>query len=241
MSIPRWQAASTRRRHSCAPGAGCRGRRGSPARDAAWRCRIFHQPGGGGTDRRRLAAATGWASSSAWRRCALGMCSGMVVCPGRRSSRRWLATAAATMEHLHGLLGDAGLDHLAHQAIGHGVQVPLHLDVVVEPGAAATPLGVGVGFGRQRQQGGPLQALEQRLPAGAEMAHRPGIELDHQFADRARSVRPARTTGDGATGPAPIAAPPARPPRPWPCRAACAPAPAARRCRNAPPCPGRCG
>ena len=146
--------------------------------------RISDQPGGGGTDRRRLLQQPGGrplgvAPVRAWHVLGRGRLSRAPRAP------QVAGHPAATMEHLDGLLGDADLDHLARQAIGHGVEVPLHLDVVVEPGAAATPLGVGVGFGRQRQQGGPLQALEQRLPAGAEMAHRPGIELDHEFADRA--------------------------------------------------------
>ena len=147
------------RRRSCAPGAGCRGRRGNPARDAAWRSAGSSTKRGGGGPIAAASCSNRVGVRSAWRRCALGMCSGVVVCPGAPRTPQVAGHPAATMEQLDGLLGDAGLDHLARQAIGHGVEVPLHLDVVVEPGAAATPLGVGVGFGRQRQQGGPLQAL----------------------------------------------------------------------------------
>ncbi len=51
------------------------------------------------------------------------------------------------VEQLDGLVGDARLDYLAHQPIGHRVEVAVDLDVVVEPRPAAPPLRVGIGLG----------------------------------------------------------------------------------------------
>ena len=50
--------------------------------------------------------------------------------------------ALVAVEQLDGLIGDAGVDHLAHQAIGHGVEVSVDLDVVVHdlPPSSRTPL-----------------------------------------------------------------------------------------------------
>ncbi len=93
--------------------------------------------------------------------------------------------AVAAVEQLDALVGDAGLDDLAHQAVGHGVEVAVHLDVVVEPGPAAPPLCVGVWIGRQRQQGIALDCLEQGAAGGAQVAHRPVVQVGGQLADRA--------------------------------------------------------
>ena len=57
--------------------------------------------------------------------------------------------ADTVMEDLHGAVGDAGLHHLADQAVGHGIPMAVHLDVVVEPRPAALPLGVFERFGWQ--------------------------------------------------------------------------------------------
>jgi hypothetical protein len=56
--------------------------------------------------------------------------------------------AGTLVEQLDGLVGDAGLDDLADQAMGHGIKMAMHLDMVVEPSPAAPPLRVGIGFGR---------------------------------------------------------------------------------------------
>ena len=58
--------------------------------------------------------------------------------------------ADAAVEHLDDVLGDAHLDHLADQTRGHGVEMPAYLDVIVGSNAGAAPLGVFVGFARQR-------------------------------------------------------------------------------------------
>ena len=62
--------------------------------------------------------------------------------------RAWIAQMAGNpgtvVEQLDGLVGDAGLDGLAYQPIGNGVEMPVHLDVVVEPRPAAPPFGVGI-------------------------------------------------------------------------------------------------
>ena len=93
--------------------------------------------------------------------------------------------AGAAMEQLDGLLGDPCFDRLAHQPEGHGIPVSMQLDVVVDACATAAPLGIDVRLGRQRQQSAALGRLEQRTATGAQMAHRTGVELLDQFADRA--------------------------------------------------------
>ena len=40
--------------------------------------------------------------------------------------------AGALVEQLHRLVGDAGLDHLAHQAVGHGIEMPARVDMVIQ-------------------------------------------------------------------------------------------------------------
>ncbi len=68
-------------------------------------------------------------------------------------------------------VGDACLDYLAYQSVGHGIPMAVSLDVVVEARPAALPFGVFEGFGQQRQQGGALDRFEQRIPAEANAAH----------------------------------------------------------------------
>jgi hypothetical protein len=68
--------------------------------------------------------------------------------------------ALAAMEHLHRARRDANPHLLAHQLVRHGVVVLLDLDVVVEPELALFPLGLGVGFRRQRLERRPLQLLK---------------------------------------------------------------------------------
>lgn len=89
------------------------------------------------------------------------------------------------VEQLDGLVGDAGLDHLAHQPVRHGVEVAIHLDVVVQPRPAAPPLCIGIWLGGHIQQSAGLDCLEQRPAAGAEMAHGPVVQIGDQRADRA--------------------------------------------------------
>src|SRR3546814_11896577 len=71
----------------------------------------------------------------------------------------------------------SNLDDLAVQAERHRVEEALDLNVVVRRHPGAPPLGVLVGCGRQRQQGGPVDALEELPAAGAELAHQAGVEI----------------------------------------------------------------
>ena len=57
------------------------------------------------------------------------------------------------------------------------------LDVVVEPDPAFLPFGKDVGLSRQRFERRPLQILEQRAPARAEMARCASVDLGHQLGD----------------------------------------------------------
>ena len=92
--------------------------------------------------------------------------------------------ADIVMKDLHRTVGDARLDYFANQAVGHGIPMAVHVDVVVQPRPTALPLGVFEGFGRQRQQGGALDRFKQRLPAAADAAHGAGVQLIDEFADR---------------------------------------------------------
>ena len=60
------------------------------------------------------------------------------------------AECLASRPHLDRTGRDPCPHHLAQQCVWHRVVVLLDLDVVVEPGAALLPCGVGVGLGRQR-------------------------------------------------------------------------------------------
>jgi hypothetical protein len=97
--------------------------------------------------------------------------------------------AIVLVEQLDGLVGNAGLDYLAHQPIRHRVEVAVDLDVVVQPRAAAPPFRVGIRLGRQVQQGITFDRLEQSAPGRAEMAHRPLVQIGDQLADRAVQLR----------------------------------------------------
>ena len=52
------------------------------------------------------------------------------------------SNARTVVEDLHRMIGDADLDHLANQPVRHRIPMPMHLDVIIEAGAAALPLGV---------------------------------------------------------------------------------------------------
>ena len=66
----------------------------------------------------------------------------------------------------------------------HAVVVLGDLDMVVEVDPAALPLGVFVGFGRQRLQRRLVELVIQRPPARSPAAHRPVVEIIEQGADR---------------------------------------------------------
>ena len=51
------------------------------------------------------------------------------------------------------------------------------LDVIVETDPAALPLGIFVGFGRQRQQRRAVERLEQLAPAAAPAAQGPLVQV----------------------------------------------------------------
>ena len=169
------------------------------------------------------------------------MCSGIVVWRPRPPPRRWTATRSPLQNSSIGALGDAGVELLADQPVRHRVVMPVDVDVIVEPDPARPPFGILVGLGRQRLQRRAVEFDEQLAPADAEAAHRPRVEVGDQLRDRRGSARPARRSAGCAAAPVSSARPPARRPRPWPCRAACAAASAGSRCRNASPGRGRSG
>ena len=105
------------------------------------------------------------------------MCSGIVVCRRFNADRGMGGDALAGMEDLDGRVGDARLDDLADQPRRHGVEMAMHLDVVVGGDPAAPPFGVVVGIGRQRQQRRPVDRVEELPAAGAELAHQPGVQV----------------------------------------------------------------
>ena len=104
--------------------------------------------------------------------------------PMRPGAAAMAGDPLAAMEDLDRGGGDPRLDLLADQLVRHAVVVLGDLDMVVEVDPAALPLGVFVGFGRQRLQRRPVELLEERPPAGAPAAHRPVVEIVEQGADR---------------------------------------------------------
>ena len=128
---------------------------------------------------------------------------------GWRRGRPW--------EQLHRLVGDAGLDHLAHQAVGHGIEMPasrLRHGNPDPPGSAAI---------KHRRKLGLLTAR------GAEMAHRPVVSAISSrtapLSSASEKKRRCRSTLNDLHG------------GPWPCRGGAAPARAVSRCRNDVPDP----
>ena len=105
--------------------------------------------------------------------------------------------------------------------MGDAVGVPVDLHMVVEAGAAAPPLGILVGLGRQGQERGPLDLLEQVAPADAEMAHGAPVQLGQERSDRAGQLDQGEEAAVAEPGQI-NARPPAPRPRPWLCRGACA-------------------
>ena len=95
----------------------------------------------------------------------------------------------ALVEQLDDLVGDPRLDHLAHQPVGHGVEVPVHLDVIVQARPAAPPFRVGIRRVRHRQLGLALERLEYCAAASAEAAHGPVVQVGDQLTDRAVQLR----------------------------------------------------
>ena len=91
----------------------------------------------------------------------------------------------AEVEDLDGGGGEAGLERPSGEVMGDAVEVPVDLDMVVEAGAAAPPLGILVGLGRQGQERGPLDLLEQVAPADADLAHGAPVQLGQERSDRA--------------------------------------------------------
>jgi hypothetical protein len=87
------------------------------------------------------------------------------VAPVRRRSHMRRDPLAA-MEHLDGARRDPRPHRLAQQRVRHRVVMPLDFDVVIEADPAFLPFRVEVGLDRQRLEGGALDLVEQRAPAG---------------------------------------------------------------------------
>ena len=146
----------------------------------------------------------------------------MVVCRPRPAPRRWTATRSPLRNSSIGVRGDARVELLADQPMRHRVVMAVDVDVVIERRPAADPpLGIFVGLGRQGLQRRAVEFEEQIAAADAEAAHRPGIEIGDQFADRLVQLGEREETAVAAAAPESSARRPARRPRPWPCRAGC--------------------
>ena len=87
----------------------------------------------------------------------------------------------ATMETLNGMAGDAHIQLLFDQRVGHGVVVTVYLDVIVDVYAHLFPLGIYVGFGGQGLQGRSVQLLELLAPGTRQFLEGPIVELRQQF------------------------------------------------------------
>ena len=84
--------------------------------------------------------------------------------------------ACAAMEDLDGARRDAHPHLLAQQLVGRRVVVLLDLDVIVEPELALLPFGVDESAHRELLERRPLQFLQQRLAARAQVPRDAGIE-----------------------------------------------------------------
>ncbi len=111
--------------------------------------------------------------------------------------------ALALQEDLDGAGGQAHLDRGAGMAIWHRVEMPLDLDMIVEPHLAATPLRQDVRLGRQGLEMRGVKFLEQLPARAAEPAHDPVVELRHQVGDGGVQIADAV--------PDPVAQPPQQP------------------------------
>ena len=93
--------------------------------------------------------------------------------------------ARALQEDLDSARRQADLDLLAGEAIRHGIEVPLDIDMVVDADASGAPLSEHVGFDRQRPEMGAVELLEQLPPRNPEPADRAYlVELVEHFANR---------------------------------------------------------
>ena len=90
---------------------------------------------------------------------------------------------AAFVEDLDRAGGDADIDGLAQQAVGHGVETGVDLDVVVETDPGAAPFGVFVRRLWQGPQRRPIEPFEELAAGSAEMAHDAGIQIGGQPAE----------------------------------------------------------
>src|SRR6185295_12705968 len=77
----------------------------------------------------------------------------------------------ATMEDLDRPACRANVDLLADEAVRHGIEEALELDMVVGGDAGQTPFGELVVLHRQAAQHGAFHGLEQMAPADAKTAH----------------------------------------------------------------------
>ena len=107
---------------------------------------------------------------------------GRRVPPAQRRTRM-RRDPVAGMAHLDGGVGDPGLEQFPDQPRWDRVEVPVQFDVVIGRDTAAFPLGIGVGIGWQRHQHRAVDAIEELPPAGAELAHQPGIQIALDLVD----------------------------------------------------------
>ena len=148
----------------------------------------------------------------------------------------------ALAEHLDRAHRQAHLKLVFGEAVGHAVVMVFDLDMIVEPGAPYPPLGKDVGLRGQRLERRRVQFLEQLLAGDAQPAQdaRPLISASISgmagvhLGQGCRSVRwrrrPKQAAFDDQNAASTLAL-----------SLGCAAAPAARRCRNAPPSRRRCG
>jgi hypothetical protein len=110
----------------------------------------------------------------------------------------------ALQEHLDGAQRHPHLDAGAGVAVGHGVEVAIDVDVVVEAHLAHPPLGQDVGLGRQGLQARGVDLLEQLAAGAADVPQDASIvELDQQLGDGGVDL--------GQAGEAPVAQPSQQP------------------------------
>ena len=110
----------------------------------------------------------------------------VLVCLGHMGSHRAVAPPegrtlvtghpSALVEEFDDLRTETRLELLLDEGVGHGIGVPVDVHVIIDVHAAQFPLGICIGWGGQRSEGGTVQGLEHALAGAGEFFEGPLIE-----------------------------------------------------------------
>ena len=88
--------------------------------------------------------------------------------------------AFALVEEFHDLRTQTYVELLLDQRIGHGVVVAFDFHVVINIDAGVFPLGIFIGLGGQRAEGGTVERLKQLLAGAGEFLEGTGIQCQQE-------------------------------------------------------------